>query len=106
MQVSASALRWRLAGLGEIGQAAAQEISEAALHMNGRAARTDAPPALFSRRFMEVVALALEQGRLSAARAVDLLGPVPDGLEALFAAHGVEYPKTLKAGSRTDRPRS
>ena len=96
MQVSASALRWRLAGLGEIDRAAAQDISEAALHMNGRGARTDVPPAPFSRRFMEVVALALEQGRLSAARAVDLLDPGPDGLEALFAAHGVACPKTLK----------
>ena len=96
MQVSASALRWRLVGLCEIDQATALDISEAALHMNGRAARTDVLPALFSRRFMEVVALALEQGYLSLERVVDLLDLAPDGFEALFAAHGVECPMTLK----------
>ncbi len=96
MQVSASALRWRLVGLGEIDRAAAREISEAALHMNGRNARTDVAPELFSRRFMEVIALALEQDHLSVERAIDLLDLSPDGLEALFAAHGVECPKNLK----------
>ncbi len=96
MQVSASALRWRLVGLGEIDQVTAQEISEAALHMNGREARTDVPPALYSRRFMEVVALALEGDRLSVERAVDLLDIASSDFEALFAAHGVECPKNLK----------
>lgn len=95
-QVSASALRWRLVGLGEIDQATGQEISEATLHMNGRAARTDVPPALFSGRFMEVVALALEQGCFSVERAVDLLDVSPDGLAALFATYDVECPKNLK----------
>ncbi|MCY3598034.1 MAG: XRE family transcriptional regulator [Rhodospirillales bacterium] len=96
MQVSASALRWRLVELGEINRAAAREISEAALHMNGRAARTDVPPARFSRRFMEIVALALEQDRLAVERAIDLLDLGPEDLEALFAAHGVECTKSLQ----------
>ena len=96
MRVSASALRWRLVALGEIGQATAQEISEAALHMNGRNARTDVPPARFSRRFLEIVGRALELGHLSVKRAVDLLGLTPEDLVALFAAHDLKCPESLQ----------
>ena len=98
MQVSASALRWRLVELGEIDPAAAREIPEAALHKNGRPDREDTPPALFSRPFLEVVGQALEQGHLSLRRAAGLLGADREGLEDLFAAHGVRIPRSLEEG--------
>ena len=95
MLVSASALRWRLVELGEIDEGTARALPEAALHNNGREARDDIPPALFSRPFVEVLALALERGLLSVGRAVDLLGLTRDGLDELFAAHGVTGPPNL-----------
>lgn len=98
LQVSASALRWRLVGLGEIDQATAQGIPEAALHKNGSPNREFTPPVRFSRRFVEVVGQALEQGWLTLQRAVDLLALPVGELEELFAAHGVARPPGLGRG--------
>ena len=96
MQVSASALRWRLFEVGEVSLATARALPEAALHNNGRKTREESPPALFSRRFIEVIGLALEQGHLPFHRVDDLLGLTLEGLEKLFAAHGVERPRSLQ----------
>lgn len=98
LQVSASALRWRLVGVGEIDQATAQGIPEAALHKNGSPNREFAPPVRFSRRFVEVVGEALEQDCLTLQRAVDLLALPVGELEELFAAHGVARPRSLGGG--------
>lgn len=95
MQVSSSALRWRLFELGEIGLATARELPEAALHNNGRETREESPPAQFSPRFFEVIGSALEQGHLPLRRVVALLGLTLEGLKELFAAHGIEHPRNL-----------
>ena len=95
IRVSSSALRWRLLELGEIQLETARRLPEDALHKNGRRTREYVPPARFSRRFIEVVGLALEQGRLSIQRAVDLLAMTVADLEELFAAHGVQPPRNL-----------
>ena len=94
LQVSSSALRWRLLELGEINVGMARALPEAALHNNGRRTREVSPPVLFSRPFIEVIGLALEQGHLSIGRAVALLGLTVESLEELFAAHGVSRPTT------------
>ncbi len=98
LQVSSSALRWRLVGLGELDQATAQGIPEAALHKNGRESAEDVFPARFSRRFVEVIGQALEQGCLSLQHAIDLLALPVGELEELFAAHGVACPRGLGGG--------
>ena len=98
LQVSASALRWRLVGLGELDQATAQGIPEAALHKNGRKIAGNAPPVRFSRRFVEVIGQALEQGCMTLRRAVDLLALPVGELEELFAAHGVAFPRSPGGG--------
>ena len=90
LRVTASALKWRLVALRRIARARAQEIPDAALRNNGRAvARVEAPP-LFSKPFAEVIARALDDGRISARRAADLLDLTVDDLPDLFRAHGVE----------------
>ncbi|MDE0238994.1 MAG: XRE family transcriptional regulator [bacterium] len=96
LQVSSSALRWRLVELGEVDDATARGLPEAALHRNGGAFAEDCPPVLFSQPFVEVLALALEEGHLSMRRAASLLGLTLDDMAELFAAHGVALPSSLR----------
>jgi len=92
LRVSSSALRWRLVELGEISLATARDLPESALHNNGLKTAEKSPPALFSHPFVEVIGLALEQGRLSVNRAGALLDLSVEDLEELFVAHGIECP--------------
>ena len=96
LQVTASALKWRLVALDRVKPAVARTVSDAALRNNGR--RTPVagtPPLLFSKPFMEVIALAVDEGRVSARRAAGLVDLTIDDLAELFAAHGVEPPFDL-----------
>ena len=93
--VTASALKWRLVALGWLKPATAKAISDSALRNNGRrTGAKDAPP-LFSKPFIEVIALALKDGRVSARRAAGLLDLTLDDLTDLFRIHGVEAPVEL-----------
>ena len=87
--VSSSALRWRLVELRKLTKAMAQEIPDAALRNNG-GNDDSTPPPLFSRPFAEVVATAIDRGHLSVRRAARLVGLPIEGLEELFAEHGVD----------------
>ena len=92
MLVTSSALRWRLVGLGMLKAATAKALPEQALRNNGAKARPAAPPPAFSGPFAEVLAAAIEQGRISVRRTAGLLDTTSDGLTDLFRAHGVENP--------------
>lgn len=90
LQVTAPAVKWRLAALGRIKPATARSLADAALRRNGRPAAADRePPPLFSRPFVEVIAEGIEGGRLSARRAAGLLDLTLDDMADLFRAHGV-----------------
>ncbi len=52
-------------------------------------------PPLFSRPFVEVIALAIGQGRLTARRAADLTDMTLEELAELCATHGVDAPFDL-----------
>jgi hypothetical protein len=96
LQVTASALKWRLIALDRLKPATARTVSDTALRNNGR--RTPVvgtPPLLFSRPFMEVIGLAVSEGRISARRAAGLVDLTLDDLAGLFEAHGVEPPFDL-----------
>ncbi len=95
LHVTSSALRWRLATLGEMKPAAARSLPEAALRNNGRTIVEDAPPAPFSRPFVEVLALAIDGGHVSLRRVAGLLDLTVEDLADLFATHGVEHPVDL-----------
>lgn len=88
--VTASALRWRLADLKVIPQAVARQIPEASIRNNGRPSMTRDVPPPFSRRFVEVIAIALENGVLSTRKAATLLGVTLDDLPDLYRAHGID----------------
>jgi Zn-dependent peptidase ImmA (M78 family)/DNA-binding XRE family transcriptional regulator len=89
--VTATAMMWRLVSLGRLDRTAPKQVPEVALRNNGRPASARDPlPPLFSKPFVEVIALAIEQGRLSARRAADLLDMKLEDLAELCEAHGVK----------------
>ena len=91
LHVTSSALRWRLAALGRLTKSKARAIPEAALRNNGRDAEARAMPALFSKPYVEVLALAMDRGHISVRRAASLVGLAIEDLEELFAVHGVAH---------------
>jgi Zn-dependent peptidase ImmA (M78 family)/transcriptional regulator with XRE-family HTH domain len=95
LQVTSSALKWRLVALELLKQAAAKAIPDAALRNTGREQIVEQPLPLFSRPFMEVLALAIDDGRVSARRAAGLLDITIEDLTELFAVHGVTSPVGL-----------
>jgi Zn-dependent peptidase ImmA (M78 family)/DNA-binding XRE family transcriptional regulator len=96
LQVTASALKWRLVALDRLKPAVARTVSDAALRNNGhRDAAAGTPPLLFSKPFMKVIALAVNEGRISARRAAGLLDLTIEDLAELFGAHGVQPPFDL-----------
>ena len=92
LQVTATALKWRLVALDRLDLARAKEIPDAALRNNGRADAAGEPPPLFSKPFMEVIALAVTNGQMSARRAADLLDMTLEDLVDLCATYGLEAP--------------
>jgi Zn-dependent peptidase ImmA (M78 family) len=96
LQVTSSALRWRLVALDRLDRAVAERLPEVRLRNNGRS-RPKAPPlpALVSKRFVEVIARAIDEGRVAVRRVSYLLGLSIDDLADLFAVHGVEAPYEL-----------
>jgi Zn-dependent peptidase ImmA (M78 family)/DNA-binding XRE family transcriptional regulator len=96
LEITATALKWRLIALGRLDRSAAKQAPEAALRNNGRAPGAGGPsPPLFSKPFVEVIARAIHEGRVTARRAADLLDMTLDDLVDLCATHGVEVPFDL-----------
>jgi Zn-dependent peptidase ImmA (M78 family)/DNA-binding XRE family transcriptional regulator len=95
LQVTASALKWRLVALDRLKPTVARTISDAALRNNGRDAVPAVLPPPFSKPFVEVIGLAVDEGRVSARRAGALLDLTVDDLADLFATHGVQSPVEL-----------
>jgi XRE family transcriptional regulator, fatty acid utilization regulator len=94
--VTASALRWRLVATGRLDRGIGQSIPEDVLRHNGRDHPAAAPlPPLYSRRFVDVIARAVDQGRVSVRKATGLLGIASDDLAELCAAHGITPPYSL-----------
>jgi Zn-dependent peptidase ImmA (M78 family)/transcriptional regulator with XRE-family HTH domain len=95
LQVTATALKWRLVALKRLDSVRAKEISDEVLRYNGRKYPTGEPPPLFSKSFMEVLGQAINDGRISARRAANLLDLTIEDLVDLFAEHAVEAPLEL-----------
>ena len=95
LQVTASALKWRLVALNRLKSVTARAIPDAALRNNGHDVAPTAVPPLFSKPFMEVIALAVDEGHVSTRRAGALLDLTVDDLADLFATHGVQSPVEL-----------
>lgn len=93
LEVTSTALLWRLVSLGLIERAEARAVPVDLLRFNGLPMKpVGVTPPLFSKRFVEIVARAVEEGRVSIRKIAGLLGASVDDLGALFAAHGVPAP--------------
>ncbi len=103
LQVTSSALRWRLVALKQLSKSAGPSLPEAALRNNGRprvemrdgAIRAEKRPPRFSRRFAEVMARAVDKGFISLRRTATLLECPVEGVGDLFAEHGLGRPVEL-----------
>lgn len=96
LRVTASALRWRLVGLGWIDKDIGRGIAEDRLRNNGRSKPAEEPLLpLFSPTFVEVIGKAVNEGRVAMRRVLHLLGISIDDLADLFAVHSVEAPYEL-----------
>jgi len=93
--VTATALKWRLVAIGSVDSAEAKKISDAALRNNGRKLAKGKPPLPFSKPFIEVIALAIDEGRVSLRKAVDLLDTTIDDFADLCTAYGLDAPVEL-----------
>jgi Zn-dependent peptidase ImmA (M78 family)/DNA-binding XRE family transcriptional regulator len=90
LEVTATALKWRMVALGRLTDAQARAIPDRALRNNRRRVLRVEPPPLFSKQFMEVIALAIKEGQISARKAADVLDLSIDDLADLCRAYGVE----------------
>ena len=95
LQVTASALKWRLIATNRMKPGAGRAISDVALRNNGHSADASVLPPLFSKPFVDVIALAVAEGRVSTRRASSLLDLTVDDLADLFVEHGVQSPLDL-----------
>lgn len=95
LRVTASALKWRLVAMNCLKPATARAVPDAALRNNGRDTLPATVPPLFSKPFLDVIGLAIDQGRVSARRAAGLLDLTVDDLAYLFTTHGVPSPVEL-----------
>ena len=95
LQVTSSALRWRLVALGELSPAVAHSVPDAALRNNGKRLTQHVPPPRFSKPFMEVMRSALDRGHVSTRRIATLLDVRVDDLWEMFNSYGIGSTKTV-----------
>lgn len=94
LQVTTTALKWRLVALNLLEPSRARAISADALRKPRRTAAGEPPP-LFSKPFMDVLGRAIDEGRVSARRVADLLHLTIEDLRNLFDRYSVEAPLDL-----------
>ena len=95
LNVSSSALLWRLVSLRKLKRAVAYSVPKMALSKNGQKDIDGTLPALFSKPFVEVIGIAIEQGYMSVRRTAGLLQLTVEELVDLFTMHDVEFPIDL-----------
>lgn len=104
LQVTSSALSWRLVALGQVHQGTVRSLPREKLRNNGKPAVSfegsrftlrNTPPPAFSKQFLEVVGSSLERGLISLRRTATLLERSIEGVEELFAQHDLSCPVEL-----------
>lgn len=89
LKVSGLAFYWRLVGEGLLRGKAKESVNPNRL---SRSSDTVATPRLFSENFVHAMHTVLEQGKVSARKAGNLIDLDVDELEPLFASYGLESP--------------
>jgi hypothetical protein len=88
--VTAKALFNRLRALGMVSPADVMGIDESRLTWNGRVPNKRNLPALFSKRFMDRILMALDKGLLSESRAARLLDLAPEEMWRVMGMYGLQ----------------
>jgi XRE family transcriptional regulator, fatty acid utilization regulator len=94
LQVSPSALTWRMVNLGHLRKATAERILQAPQWPQHQATKITTP-ARMSRRFVQVLGWGIQQGHLSARRAASILGMTLEDMATLFREHRQTTPFDL-----------
>lgn len=101
LEVTSTALMWRLVTLELLPKSTALAVPADAIRNNGHPtglfaerSASKRPPS-FSKRFVEIVGRAVEEGRVSIRKVASLLNLSVDDLGDLFATHGVPAPYEL-----------
>lgn len=87
-QVSGQALKWRMVSLGLIRKIDADRMGDHFL----RSAMDETLLPRFSRRFVEILGWAIDEGHLSIRKAANVVGTTVDDLADLFSEHGLKTP--------------
>lgn len=93
LMVSVSALKWRLKNLGMINQNQLQEINRVKKNNKTKIKNTSEP--LFSKPFMKVIGKAINEGRISVRRTVNLLDLTIEDLKKLMNIYNIDCPIEL-----------
>jgi Zn-dependent peptidase ImmA (M78 family)/DNA-binding XRE family transcriptional regulator len=94
-QVTAKAMKWRCVNLELLSEADLSGINDALLTFNGRSPERETKPRLFSKRFVERIHWALDNGALSVRKASRILGMTIDDIADLIRDHGLTVPFDL-----------
>lgn len=90
LRVSTSAYKWRLRNLDLLSKRKIDLLDDRRLSAYGRSRGHAQTPSLFSRHFVQPIAVALDSGHLSIQRAATILGLSLPGLAGLLEAYGHE----------------
>ncbi len=94
LNVSGTALRWRLVNAGRIPESLARTLSEEELRGSRPSEGSELPP-LYSKKFMEILAQGIAAGHISVARTAKLARTKVDELADLFSVHEIACPFEL-----------
>jgi XRE family transcriptional regulator, fatty acid utilization regulator len=94
LQVSPTALTWRMVNLGHLRKATADRILQAPQWPQSQSTKA-ATPARMSRRFVQVLGWGIEQGHLSVRRAASILDMTMEDMATLFQEHQYTPPFDL-----------
>jgi len=86
-------LKWRLVNCGR--SPSMTQVDKSELINLARLKTESSKPPLYSKRFMQVIGMAIEAGELSARRAAKLLSPSMECLGELFDSHNLPRPEVL-----------
>ena len=92
LRVSSQALLWRLVDLGKLNRGTCKELTETDWFSYNGGLLKDETPALFSRKFLELISAALQSGLVSERRISSLLNISFEELESIYNQHGLQSP--------------
>lgn len=92
LKVSSQALLWRLVDLGKLNRSNCKEFTETDWFTFNGGLLKDETPALYSRKFLDLISDAIQEGLVSERRISTLLSLSFEELEKLYIQHGLESP--------------